>query len=416
MRYVLDECDLMPNVQYQPRPTVPSDLPQWQSQPQLQQDTSRSKATYPDPYGHKPDSAIMPPTLLGRMQAVEAGLVDGVPDSVPLGAYPRLVAAQLSYFDVGLATEVAAHANYLRERRVRLRVQRNGGVSASMRDAISIVVRCRGRDPFGPREAEERIRKRLRRTDVHCLHTYGAIIHVTLYPFTVLLALAALLSLGVKAVGRLWLPDTKRSSADIAGSGTLQCLTVGFVFLFAVLPLSVLLVAASAVLDVILLWLRPVMPSSWQQSLVLWFFPSSLAFWAAGAGGFLPGLLAHRFLGASVLEAAFVNLNLGGELCNTQSQSQPPTPAFQAAVACDPHFLAQHAALRPMALRGIPELYAPAGGPMAQMPPVVRWAYLLGDSELCLAWEAESLGSLSKLDPTASLSHGGGSGGGSMGP
>jgi len=296
----------------------------------------------------------------------------------------------LSTFDVALAAEIVKYANDLREKRVQARLEKNGAVSASMKDAISIIVKSRNPDVYSGREAEAIVRRRRGQTSEHCLHRFGCLLHVALYPITILLALLVCMCQGAAALARVG-QQAPSVAGPLVGIGKLLLLLIT---MCGLLPLSILMVVLSAPVDIILLLLRPLLSADRKRSLTPWVLPSSLAFWGAGMAGYMGGLIAHRLLGCSVVDTAFLSLNLGGELCKIQAQNVPPTMAFQAAVACDPCFLEHRSALRAMALRGIAEFYAPAGGPLAAMPAVVKWAYLLGDAELQAAWEAEALGRL----------------------
>jgi len=334
--------------------------------------------------------------LSPRGQFEAQALAAPAPSAGPhaLGGVHKAVGFVLSTFDVALASEIVLYANRLREDRVQARLEKNGSASASMKDAIGVIVKSRNPEAFSAREAEEIVRRRRGLSSEHCLHQYGFLLHLAFYPITVLLALLVCVSKGGAALLRV-----NNQTPDASPMMAKPCMSLGrllmmLITLCGLIPLSVILVALCAPADILMLLLRPILPAKSKRSATPWFFPSSLGFWAAGMGGYVLGLIAHRILGCSVLDTAFLTLNLGGELCKVQSQNAPPTVAFQAAVACDPHFLEQRHALRAMALRGIAEFYAPAGGPLAQMPPVVKWAYLLGDAELCAAWEAEALGRL----------------------
>jgi len=265
-----------------------------------------------------------------------------------------------------------------------------------VRDAVKLVTLCRGCDPYTPAEAEGLVRQRIGRTREHPFHMYGFLIHLALYPFTILLAIAGYLCIALSASAKVGLQG-KSNGEPSCRRTPVRCLQRALLTLITftmVLPISVVCVALCAVPDILLLLARPVLPSRIKLALLPWFFPTSLAFWSAGMFGFAGAFVSNILLGACPVGDGFVSTSLGGQLCHMESDSLPISSAFQAAVVCAPHFMAHHQSLRSTALRGIPEFYAPAGGPLARMPSVVQWAYLLGDANLSAAWEAESMGYL----------------------
>eukprot|EP00928_Gymnodinium_smaydae_P054706 TRINITY_DN3843_c0_g1_i1.p1 TRINITY_DN3843_c0_g1~~TRINITY_DN3843_c0_g1_i1.p1 ORF type:complete len:409 (-),score=61.45 TRINITY_DN3843_c0_g1_i1:101-1327(-) len=308
-----------------------------------------------------------------------------------LGFVHRLLAQQLAQLDVRLADELVLHADSLRVERLMRRIEGRRWMQTSL-CAVRIVTGCRQQRE--PKDAELLVRRRIKKLGENALHRYGGLLHVALYPFTILLAIFAYTKIAISMTSKVRVrracTDGKLNSVLISSACKLLFLVCMFAF---VLPLAVVAVALSAVPDILLLLARPVLPLKTKKTLP-WFLPTSLAFWGAGAGGYMPALLSHSLLGACPVDDAFVNLSSGGELYNSRTKTQPPSMAFRAAVVCNPHFLGHLPAMRATALRGIPEFFAPAGGPLACMPEVVQWAYLLGDMELMSAWEAETMGEL----------------------
>jgi len=311
----------------------------------------------------------------------------------------KLVASQLAGLEVTLAAELVSYADKLRLQRVRQRVERDLHVRQrpSMRGAVSLISLCRGHDPYTTIEAEDIVRARTGRTREYPLHVYGFLIHLALYPITILLALVGYFQVAISAASSVGIgsgvsePDGKSQGST---AQAIQRIILIICTFFMILPIGLCTVVLCAVPDVVLLLIRPLLPLSMKLALLPWFFPTSIAFWSAGMCGFVPAFMANLLLGACPVGNAFLSMSFGGQLCNTKLQSLPPSSGFQAAVVCSPQFMSQQRALRATALRGIPEFYAPAGGPLAEMPFVVQWAFLLGDTELRAAWEAECMGHL----------------------
>lgn len=353
------------------------------------------------PYIHKsPWDAPPAHRSPGKQRAMPVSATKGM-SAGNLSVYQHWLASQLAGLDVALAGQVTVEADRLRLRRVRQRVEHDlkSRLMQSMADAVSLISRCRGIDPYTSTEAEALIRERTGRTTEHPLHRYGFLFHIVLYPVTILLAiagyvaiaLAALASVGVEIKSTGGLPLLRKVCVALQ-----RFLLILSTFIM-VLPISVVCVAFSALPDILLLLVRPILPSQMKLKLSQWFFPTSLAFWTSAkmcCCGFSAAFASNLLLGACPLTEAFVSTSLGGQLCDAQSDTLPVSAGFQAAVVCAPHFMAHHKSLRSMALRGVPEYYAPAGGSLAQMPFLVQWAYLLGDSHICAAWEAESMGYL----------------------
>lgn len=341
------------------------------------------------------------PATKQKVNAVPSARAGDAGTTCALGFDHTFLARQLSELDVALAGEVVRYADRLRTKRVLKRVESNR--STAMRDAIRIVASCRGREPCGSVEAEALVRLRTGRCYEHPLHVYGFLLHVCMYPLTVLLAIAGYLRMALMASARIMAkPGRRESSSSVTDLLCVaQAVLVSLCTLLMVAPFAALLVIFCVLPDITLLILRPCLPTPTKRTSLPWFFPTSLAFWCAGACGCWTAVLAYHLLGAFPVAGAFVNTNLGGELCVTYSDSHPPSQAFQAAVICDPDFLADRRHLRAAALKGVCEFYAPAGGRLAMMPVIVQWAYLLGDVKLCAAWEAEAMGLLPQVSPEA---------------
>merc|ERR1719456_1207479 len=82
-----------------------------------------------------------------------------------------------------------------------------------MRDAVNLITLCRGLDPYTPAEAEEVVRARIRRTGEHPLHVYGFLIHLALYPFTILLAIGGYFCIALSASARVGAKRTGRQTS-----------------------------------------------------------------------------------------------------------------------------------------------------------------------------------------------------------
>lgn len=335
-------------------------------------------------YSYMPKSPWDPPAWTSpAKRPLEKSIATALPVNagVTLTWSQRRLARHLAGLDVSLAAEIAAQADRLRVQRVQGRIERDLHTrSGKMQDAVKLVRLCQGCEPYTPVEAEDVVRQRIGRTGEHPLHSYGFLIHIALYPFTIILAIAGYLCAALSA-----------SAGRKTHVRCLQRALLMLVTFIMVLPISVVCVVVCAVPDILLLLARPLMPLRMKLLLLPWFFPTSLAFWSAGMCGFAGAFVSNILLGACPVGDGFVSMSLGGQLCNMQSDSLPISSAFQAAVVCAPHFMAHHQSLRSIALRGIPEFYAPAGGKLAQMPSVVQWAYLLRDTDLCAAWEAKCM-------------------------
>jgi uncharacterized membrane protein len=329
------------------------------------------------PYFHKTPWSPQPFSSPGKaLGSIVASTEDGL-DKAQLTFLHQMLAWQLAQFDVELADEITSLADKKRLNRIKGWEVKP---SASMVEAVSIIVACRQKEPYTPMEAEAIVRRRVGKTAENPLHVYGFLFHVAFYPFTMLSAILAYVQMAIIVSRKIGI-ETK---------STLETICLAFLAFLLGLPIAIIYVVIVAVPDIILLLVRPLLPLRIKLQLTQWFFPTSLAFWSCAC--LAP--VAHLFLGACPLDDAFVNMSMGGELCNVQLERVPLSAAFQAAVVCSPHFLARHKNLRRIALRGVPEFFAPAGGRMAQMPLIVQWGYLLGDSELRAAWEAETAGCL----------------------
>jgi hypothetical protein len=303
----------------------------------------------------------------------------------------KFLAWQLASVDIALAAEIINSANHQRLKRVR---QLGHSPSKSMQHAFDIVVACRGKEPHTPGSAEAIVRRRIGKDVEHLMHVYGFIIHLLVYPITMILAFIGYIRLGLLAATKIG--DNSEHKRGFSRKGSIESSAmyafVMFCFCIMLVPTAAVCVVVAGVPDLLLILVRPILPLSIKLALP-WFSPSSLAFWTAGPAA----SVAFLFLGASPVDEAFMTMSLGGELCTARLERLPPSSAFQAAVICSPYFLSREHALRRMALRGVPEFHARAGGPLSRMPVIVQWGYLLGDSELCAAWEAECMGCLADM-------------------
>eukprot|EP00440_Ansanella_granifera_P056113 gb/GFBE01060818.1/.p1 GENE.gb/GFBE01060818.1/~~gb/GFBE01060818.1/.p1 ORF type:complete len:411 (+),score=67.94 gb/GFBE01060818.1/:1-1233(+) len=314
----------------------------------------------------------------------------------PLGAYGRLLAQLLSGLQLSVAEQVVQLADELRDRQAEALAERQaarttGDQRVALEDAKPRVKEAtlrvlRDCETYSPSEAEAVVRRRVGNHSIHCLHIYGGLFHVMFYPFTIFLAVVAYVRVGSSA--SVWLFD---SDSPLLGSALCTKLLRSFISLWIfimTLLVALVFVVACAPADVVLLLLRPCLPTASRKAVTLWFFPSSLAFWSAGLCGFMPAVLAHRLLGATPLGEG-VMFSLGRE----RWEAYEPQMGFRAAVFCDPGFMASPSYLRAAALKGVPQDFAPAygGAACAAMPLAVQWAYLLGDVGLCAAWEAKTM-------------------------
>jgi len=73
---------------------------------------------------------------------------------------------------------------------------------SSMHEALGLIALRSGDHPhtsMDAEQAEDKVRERIGRTSEHPLHVYGFLIHLVLYPFTILLAAGGYFSMALSA-------------------------------------------------------------------------------------------------------------------------------------------------------------------------------------------------------------------------
>jgi len=240
-------------------------------------------------------------------------------------------------------------------------------------DALQAGLALRGED-----EQEQFVRERMGLKRQRCLHVYGGVLHVVLYPVTLVVATIYALIEGVSMIRRDVSRDFARKSDVPSFAFFGEAFFVGFMFLVfcMISPLCTLPVLLSAPLDIILLLLRPCFSPKVRQAVVVFFFPSSLIFTVAAA--FRIPMFAHCFLGALPSAAKDASTHLSFERQHFE------TVIFTLRLCPHLDISSCHRNRTSMARTAVKKLY----GMKHDIPGVIVWAFVLEDVALCQAWAA----------------------------